>query len=113
MYSIHQSFVFVTIFNIVLYVIVHYPETLFSDTKSTFIEDQLIPNREGMVDVMFPICHLYIIFLFVNVFSSSVFFHSYYRCRLNMDESTKEAKVKCCAECAVIRYIFSTMYGKK
>jgi hypothetical protein len=29
-----------------------------------------------------------------------------------MDESKKETKVKCCAECAIIRYIFSVMYRK-
>jgi hypothetical protein len=29
-----------------------------------------------------------------------------------MDESKKETDVKCCAECTVIRYIFSVMYGK-
>jgi hypothetical protein len=65
-----------------------------------------------MVDVMFPVCHLYIIFLFLNVFSSSIFFHSCYSYRLSMDESKKETKVKCCAECSIIRYIFNVMYGK-
>jgi hypothetical protein len=29
-----------------------------------------------------------------------------------MDESKKETKVKCCAECDVIRYIFNVMYGE-
>jgi hypothetical protein len=29
-----------------------------------------------------------------------------------MDESKKKTKVNCCAECTVIRYIFSVMYGK-
>jgi hypothetical protein len=53
--------------------------------------------EEGMLAVMIHVRHLYIIFLFLNMFSSSVFFHSYYSCRLSMDESKKETKVKCCA----------------
>jgi hypothetical protein len=65
-----------------------------------------------MVDVMFPVCHLCIIFLFLDVFFSSVFFHSCYSCRLSMDESKKKTKVKCCTECAVIRYLFNVMYGE-
>jgi hypothetical protein len=65
-----------------------------------------------MVVVMIHVHHLCIIFLFLNVFSSSILFHSYYSCRLSMDETKNETKVKCCAECAVICYIFSVMYGK-
>jgi hypothetical protein len=65
-----------------------------------------------MVAIMIHVCHLCIIFLFINVLSSSIFFHSYYNCRLSMDESKKETKVKCCAECVVIHYIFSVIYGK-
>jgi hypothetical protein len=65
-----------------------------------------------MVVIMFPVCHICIIFLFLNVISSSVLFHSCYSCRLNMDESKKETKVKYCAECVVIHYIFSVMYEK-
>jgi hypothetical protein len=66
-----------------------------------------------MVAVMIHVHHLCIIFLFLNLFSSSVFFHSCCRCRLSMDESKKETKVKCCVECAVIHYIFNVMYEKK
>jgi hypothetical protein len=68
--------------------------------------------EEGMVAVMIHVYHLCIIFLFLNVFYSSVFFHSYSNCRLSMDESKKETKVKYCAECIVIHYIFSVMYEK-
>jgi hypothetical protein len=68
--------------------------------------------EEGMVAIMIHVYHLCIVFLLLNVFSSSVFFHSCYSCRLSMDESKKKTKVKCCAECAVIHYIFSVMYVK-
>jgi hypothetical protein len=35
-----------------------------------------------------------------------------YSYRLTMDESWSQTNVKCCAESAVICYIFSVMYGK-
>jgi hypothetical protein len=35
-----------------------------------------------------------------------------YNYRLTMDESWSQTNVKCCAESAVIRYIFSVMYGE-
>jgi hypothetical protein len=65
-----------------------------------------------MIAVMIHVCHLCIIFLFLNVFPFSVFFHSCYSCMLSMDESKKETKVKCYAGCTIIRYIFSVIYGK-
>jgi hypothetical protein len=68
--------------------------------------------EEGMVAVMIHVYHICIIFLLLNVFSSYVFFHSSYSYRLSMDELKKKTKVKYCAECAVIRYIFIVMYGK-
>jgi hypothetical protein len=35
-----------------------------------------------------------------------------YNYRLTMDESWSQTNVKCCEESAVIRYIFSVMYGE-
>jgi hypothetical protein len=35
-----------------------------------------------------------------------------YSYRLTMDESWSQTNVKCCVDFAVIRYIFSVMYGK-
>jgi hypothetical protein len=69
--------------------------------------------KEGRVAVMIRVHHHCIIFLFLNVFSSFVFFHSCYSYWLCMDESKKKTKVTCCAECAVIHYIFSVTYGKR
>jgi hypothetical protein len=45
------------------------------------------------------IIHLYdlsIDFQFINLFSSSVFFHSCYSYRLTMDESKSKTNVRCC-----------------
>jgi hypothetical protein len=84
MYLIPQSFISVTIFDIVLYM-----------------------NCPLSRDTI-----LCIIFLFFNMFSSSIFFHSCYSYTLSRDESKKETKVKYCAECDIICYIFSVMYGE-
>jgi hypothetical protein len=65
-----------------------------------------------MVAVMIHVHHFCIVFLFLNVFSSSILFHSCYHCCLSMDELKKETKVKCCAKCAITHYIFSVMYWK-
>jgi hypothetical protein len=65
-----------------------------------------------MVADIIHIYNLSIISQFVNVFSSSIFFYWGYRYRLTMDESKLETKVKSCAKCIVIRYIFRVMYEK-
>jgi hypothetical protein len=56
---------------------------------------------------------LFISSQFAYMFSSSAFLHSCYRYRLTMDESKSKTNVRCCVECAVVRYIFHAMYVKK
>jgi hypothetical protein len=57
-------------------------------------------------------CDLSIVFLFVNVFSSSVFLHWCYNYMLRMDELKSEINIKSCGKCVIIRYIFRVMYEK-
>jgi hypothetical protein len=57
-------------------------------------------------------CDLSIVFLFVNVFSSSVFLHWCHNYMLRMDELKSEINIKSCGECVVIHYIFRVMYEK-
>jgi hypothetical protein len=66
-----------------------------------------------MVADIIHLCDLSIGSQFVNLFSSSIFFHSCYRYRLAMDEPKSETNVRCCVECTVVRYIFRAMYEKK
>jgi hypothetical protein len=68
--------------------------------------------KKGMVADIIHLCDLSIGSQFVNLFSSFVFLHSCYRYRLTMDESKLETNVGCCAECAVVCYIFRAMFGK-
>jgi hypothetical protein len=69
--------------------------------------------EEGMVANIIHLCDLSIGSQFVNLFSSSVFLHLCYRYRLTMDESKSETNVRCCVECAIVRYIFRAMFRKK
>jgi hypothetical protein len=66
----------------------HYSSIL----RALLLETSCYLIEEGMVAVMIHVCHLCIIFLFLNVFSSFVFFHSCYSCRLSMDESKRKPK---------------------
>jgi hypothetical protein len=66
-----------------------------------------------MVPDIIHVCDLSIVFLFVNVFSSSSLLHWCYSYRFIMDKSKLETNVCSCGECTVIRYIFHVMYEKK
>jgi hypothetical protein len=66
-----------------------------------------------MVADIIHICDLSIMFQFPNVFSSSAFLLLCYRYRLAMDESKSKLSVRCCAEYAIVRYIFRLLYGDR
>jgi hypothetical protein len=67
-----------------------------------------------MIADIIHVCDLSIVFQFLNMFFSfCVILHWCYSYRLTMDESKSETNVKSYGECAVIRYIFRVMYGKK
>jgi hypothetical protein len=64
-----------------------------------------------MIPDFIHVCDLFIIFQFVNMFSSSVFLRWCYSYMLTMDESKSETNGNC-GECTVIRYIFCVIYGE-
>jgi hypothetical protein len=61
-----------------------------------------------MVANIIHVCDLSIVFQFSNFF-----LYWCYSYRLTMDESKLQSNVKCHAECTIIHYIFSVMYGEK
>jgi hypothetical protein len=66
-----------------------------------------------MVADIIHLCDLSINSQIVNLFSYSVFLHSRYTYTLTMDESKSKTNVRCCAECAIVCYIFRAIFGGK